>query len=227
MIIIAPAIAFMAFGLIHFKNIKGLLLVVAYFIQIRIEHSYCLDFYQDTDSLLGFFGIPDIFTIRTSDSGYAVTNAFFMLIYTITKPLRLIVFFGAFQLLKKKVRFDLTLRNVTLSPAMNKMTSSLIYWTLALALLTSFYGLSYFIKEGVKESLTETIVQLMSFSLGIYVIGSYFRNFLSGQMALKGYYPGWLYLLLNIPVIHFFSWIVFLFFPGNKAFRILRTRLKG
>jgi len=213
-----PILPYIAFGIIHFKSSRGVYMVASYCVIAAIGYTSASEYYGFMNRMLDFIGLEGIFELEIPLEGtsYRPVNLFEELIYQRFQLLSFTIFWFVFSSIKNARIFDLSLRTIFTGPKLNVLTFSIIYWVLTLTLIIEVFGavkhFSYF------DMSFNYVFKLVSFCFGIFVISSFYRNFIPYFLSSRGYNIGWVYLLLNIPIVQFFTWLsVILFMPAKES----------
>ncbi len=201
--------AYGLFGMIHFGHRRGLYMMIAYLVLTGVTIKLgAWEYDKMMNWFLAFADLEDLFVVRVplSESSYRPINLFRLFIIQLDLILSVSVFWWVFTQIKYRSQLDLTMRKVSILPKLDRLPFSIIYWTFRIALLAAVLGTAQRIvrAEGTSVSL---ICQVACFILGIYVIGSIYRNFLTAYLVGRGHYPRWVYLGLQLPVLHILVWI--------------------
>ncbi|MEP6793735.1 MAG: hypothetical protein ABJB16_05365 [Saprospiraceae bacterium] len=206
--------AYVAFGLIHFKKLKGILIGLVYFAVIGIVMGMRGDtYYELMERILRLINIRDPFIYKrhfgTTTSSF---NYLQLILYQMTSITQLCVFWFMYHLIKFPKHFNFKL---TTTPIINKIspfTFSIIYWVVRLVLFISAVGFIESLQNSIRYGMgPSAIYKSTCFCFGIFVTASMYRNFLSAYMVTKGRFPAVTYWLLNVPILHFIVWIYTLF----------------
>lgn len=222
--IIANITAYSVFGLLHFKRLKGLLLLFVWLIVYGItsgavfttENSYL-------NTLLKLFDLDQLFyfKLKTEAGGIKyvdLLSPFYTQLYLLFDFL---IFWFVYTLIKAGKSFDLSLRTIQLNPIINQLTFSLIYWPLRILLFIAAFGvLGLAAGSFQREAILTVLMQIAAACFSIFVTGSLYRNLLTDYLVSKGRSPGWLYLFLNVPIVSFFAWIYTFFIPSKSSFTL-------
>lgn len=214
-------LSFTLFGLLHFRNAKGLYLLFAWLIVYGITSGpWFTNSFSKFNGMVNLLDLDRMFRLRIpgKDGSYKYVDflrPFYAQFYVLFD---LIIFWFVYSLIKAGKSFDLTLRTIRLTPVINQLTFSLIYWPLRILLLVAAFGILSLVAVSFQRALTLTVmIQLAAACFSIFVVGSLYRNFLTDYLVSKGRSPGWLYWFLNIPILSFFAWIYTFFIPAQSS----------
>lgn len=211
---------FIVFGFLHFKNSKGFYMVFASLLSLGMGTGNGVYGFKNfvlkplkLDKLLDL-EIEMGESIRRIDVLSPVLHALYVV-------LGLIIFWWVYQQIKGRVKLDHSLRSSWWFDGMDKLSFSIIFWAFRIPIaflgfgIIQYWSVLYnpdaFIK-GIKVGYyAKQLLQILSFLMAVYVVCSLYRNFLANYLSLKGDYPKWLFLLLNIPIVNFITWLFLLF----------------
>jgi hypothetical protein len=210
-------LSFALFGLLHFRNAKGLYLIFAWLIVYGFTSGlWFSNGFSKISSLVNLLDLDRMFSysIQGEEGHYRNVDflrPFYSQLYVLFD---VIIFWFVYSLIKAGKSFDLTLRTIRLTRVINQLTFSLIYWPLRILLLIAAFGTLSMLAVSFQRAVTLTVMfQVAAGCFSIFVVGSIYRNFLTDYMISKGRSPGWLYWFLNVPILSFFAWIYTFFIP--------------
>jgi len=123
-------------------------------------------------------------------------------------PLIFILFWAFYSILNKLdfKEFDFSFNSIALSKH-DRLTSSIIFWVLRIAIVSLIINLSdFFVYFSIEHSLI-LILKMLSLVSILYFVSLIYRNFLVSFFVNLNIAPGWLYFSLNIPFVNFFVWL--------------------
>lgn len=214
-------VAYGAFGLLHFKKSFGLIMLLAAFLTKGImlgfnSWSYN-DWFKDIYNLAGVAN-PFVIEISWGDGRYTSVEVLTILWDQRYMLLSFFIFWFTYRLACHPNRIDLSMRTCEVMEKQDKLTFSIIYFTLGMTLTIAVFELGYLLKNGDSAmSMIQGVWQLLWCLLALYVIASLYRNYLTQWMVKEGSYPGWLYFLLNVPLVGIFTWL-FILLRTKKQF---------
>lgn len=203
-------LSYAVFGLIHFKNKKGLLLSLASLLIIGSwvgslngnSFDFISDFFRRLDN-------PFHIEISRGENSYTHIDILYQLYKSVSLLMDFILFTFVYNAIKAKEKFDFKMNTVYLDTQMSKSQYSIVYWVLRLTLFGYLFGLASYarLRFGLDQ---ENIfyIKLILFVFSIFVVGSIYRNTLTTLIINSGKYPKWLYIVLNIPIINLIGWII-------------------
>ena len=213
-------LAYLAFGLLHFKDKRGLYVVLTYLVIMGLSYSSnYYAFYNVINPLFDLVGLENIFEIRvsTGEHSYRTVNLFALFVNALLMPFYYLVFFFIYDRIKQEGKFDWTLRTAVLPETMSRATYSMMYWALRIPLFVAAFGVMSFISSFMQRGSTlQLVLVFVCYLIGIYVAASFYRNFLSSFFITRGRYPSWWFWLLNVPILHFFIWLISLTFSPYR-----------
>jgi hypothetical protein len=221
---ITQCCAFAVFGLLHFKQARGLWMGLVYVVMLGVSVGISGDtYFTMIESLFRIFQIRDPFTIEIErDNGGVVhINYLGMMLVKLLEVLQLCIFWFIYHLVRFPGHLHTRLRVTPIIQRISPLTYSIIYWTLRLTLFVSVLGFIEVLVRISKHGFGSPAWFLtLCFCIGIYVVASLYRNFLSAYLVTKGKYPSYTYWFLNIPVLHVIAWITTLFVKSKPPVRI-------
>jgi hypothetical protein len=226
--LVSNILGYLMFGFLHFKNPKGVFILLAYFAFYGISNGLNANFLDDTS---GDFSIwEEIFIYNKINIGVgliSIQNILNFVFRSFSVVLQITVFYFIYQKLSKKENPDFGFRKIFLSDEINNFSYFGIYWAIRIALFgiifwlpSALFELEHFGNNGY------FIISVVFVLFGIYVFGSIYRNFLTNFLMTKGRHPAWLYLFLNLPIIHIIAWIISLF-VNDKRKKLEANGFKG
>lgn len=206
------SLPFLAFGLTHHKSWKGLLYLIPFVVFHGIEaQSIGFLFYKiepylrriDLDDILSL-SIPLHDSPGRSLSIYPLERVITYSL-SILKLLLLTYFYKAEQNPSFK---DFTFKNISL-PRLDKVTFSIVFWLSRFVILSLYFGLVRMSELIFESSKTSFIVPfyILSFFVGVFVLVSLYRNYLTAYFVSQEIAPSWRFFFLNVPILNFFVWI--------------------
>lgn len=214
-------ISFTLFGLLHFKSAKGLYLPLALLITFGFTSGpWFTNGFSKISSMVNLLDLDRMFSysIQFEEGHYRNVDFIRALYPQLYALFNLIIFWFVYSLIKTGKSFDLTLRTIRLTPVINQLTFSLIYWPFRILLIVAAFGTLSMVAVSFQRAVTLTVMfQVAAACFSIFVAGSIYRNFLTDYMVSKGRSPGWLYWFLNVPILNFFAWIYTFFIPPQSS----------
>ncbi len=216
-------IAYVTFGLMAFKNARGLYMILVFFALIGIGFGMPGTYQIMIDPLLSAVGLGGImeFEISAGEGSYTYLNVFYIFASNLNLLLEVIVFWFVYTAIRLGNKFDISLRTIKVSQKVDTVSFSIIYLILGLGLVLSIFALGhiYLLNEEINNEVhVVRVFEVIGLCIGIYIIASLYRNFIVSFFVSKGFYPRWLYLLLNIPLINVFAWIILVLrYPNQSA----------
>ena len=194
-ITLVSVLAMGAFGKMHFKNLKGILLGLIPLVGMgtyRILYSSLLRIHELVNNLLPYNYRVEVFDM--------IKVYQFLL-----APYILILFWWLYTTLKENhATKSLLFQSASVNRKLNKLQFSLLFWFLRVIFIA---GALYASQLEFQASKSFLVIYLITGFSGLYILFSIYRNFLLGYLLSFGNYPSWLYFGLNIPVINFFAWL--------------------
>lgn len=212
---------FWVFGLIHFKNTKGLYLGVAWLILWGLSIGQIPHLFSNFLEFFGkLFGVRNLFLFRfqiDSNTSRGI-NIFYTVYFQCYLFVEVIVFWWVYEKITKGENLFTNLMTIHLNPMVNKLTYSIIYWSMRLTLFVTSFGVATYIGSSfTKDFDLMVILRVGLFCFSLIMIASIYRNFLVGRFVENGKYPSGTYLFLNIPIINVFAWIYSLLSLKNQS----------
>ena len=196
--------AFALFGLLYFKNGKGLLLGFVSTLSWPVFAEYPLH-----QLVLGLERLADLVHIN-SLSTLIITNrsTFYLLLAPFLNVIAFLLFWLVFDLLKYR-KTDLRLLRIHVQNTLSRSCFSIVFWSLNLLYLAIIYkgtqlGKELFQTEVNIGTLLYTLLMLIAF----YMLASLYRNFMVLFIIQNNKYPSWLYWLANLPLVNLLVWIL-------------------
>lgn len=216
-----------SFGWTYFKKPVGLWLIFVYIAMSGITASNgSFQLFIFMDDFFRNIGMDNFLEFRIPIGERSYESVFLLRYFVdaLKLLLKVILFWGIFYGIKEDSRFDFSMRTVSVFPKLDKFTISIVYWTFRLILISMTFGLvRYFTYARPGGFEVRFAFELFFMSIAIFVVGSFFRNFLTAWFASKGKYPNGLYFFLNVPIINFFVWLKLLFSPDTPVKLSLRS----
>ncbi len=206
---IFPFIAYVTYGFLTFGNTfasytMGLfgLAIVGIYRYVSMESGF-EDIFRELDWLRMEFVIEDD---RTSSLYLA---SFFVM--KLGLIMNFILFWYVYSYLKvNNNKFDFSFKRTQLFGNMNPITFSIIFWVFRIFIMSSVVSVGN-VAFRFRDNFFVTDIFFITISLiGVYLLFSVYRNFLSSYFVQRKRYTSWFYLLLNIPIINIFAWLILL-----------------
>jgi len=207
------------FGWLHFKNKKALWLIIAVIAYTGM--TYLTQYKSVFSALGGLIGqrhMEDFFTLQIpiSETSSKSIHILEMVYQALQLPLQFLIFFFVYDKINE-TQTDWKLTTTVIPNRLSATSYSMIYLTLRFMLFTLLFGGLGYLGSIAELSNIRMVWMLLSFAIGVYILASFFRNFVTAYLANRGRKPSWQYLIMNIPIIHIFGWIHTLLIPIPKA----------
>lgn len=210
-------LSFTVFGLIHFRRVIGILMILVAVVFTGLSAGFNPSgFYKFINDIFEIFDWDNFMVLNIpGDIGSSRRiDMFSIILRELYLPLQLIVFWFIYTKIKFPKSFNSILSIIPLTDHVSQTTFSVLYWILRLSLFIIAMGIINSLRSIILNGPYYTMYVLVCFCLAVYVVGSAYRNFLVAYFVSKGRYPSWLYLLLQIPLLHIIGWILtFIFKP--------------
>lgn len=201
---------FLAFGIAHHKSSKALLYLIPCFVFYGLNLGDLFFVFSRFENILRNVDFDGFFRIKIQSGAGSYWH-----IYPLKRVIRFshliiefILMIKFYSVLNKKNWNDYLLRTVQ-RMRIDTFGFSIIFWVSRFIILSLFFGLSSRMEwfNNVKLSNSMLFVWFPSLAIALYVFLSFYRNFLTSYLISKNILPGWRYLLLNIPIINFITWL--------------------
>jgi len=172
------------------------------------------------NGFLRIVGMRDFFELRisTGERSYRPVSMIRILSMQLGWMIQIFMVWALYLNLSIRNKIDFKFFDMYLHNDHKWWRYSIIYWVLRLSLAISAFGIVSFIGRNVNDPFqVKTIFWLICFCLGFYVLASIYRNFMTSKFLSREKIPGFLYFLLNIPIVNFFAWIFSLFYFGTHV----------
>jgi hypothetical protein len=217
--------SFLTFGWLRFKNTRGLLIVLVVIAYSGLTQlTNYTTFYETVGQMGGLNDFDDYLklSIPTSETSWRMVDVFHLLYKALQLPLQFLLFLFIYDRILREGKVDWSLKTAVIPENLTRKSYSMIYWSLRFPLFViTFGGLSYLTRHSNPIGDWQQMWGFLSFVLGVFVLASFYRNFVTGYLLSKGKKPSWQYLILHLPVIHIFGWIhtLLLKSPQPKALK--------
>ncbi len=206
------------FGWLRFKNKKALWLLIAVIAYAGVTNlTQYKSVFSAVGGLIGGGFLEDLFllSIRISETSSKSIYILEMVYQALQLPLQFLLFFFVYDKINEN-KMDWKLTTTVIPNRLTATSYSMIYHTLRFMLFALLFGGLAHLSSVAELSNIRMAWMLLSFALGVYVLASFFRNFVTGYLANRGKKPSWQYLIMNIPILHIFAWIHTLLIPLPK-----------
>lgn len=207
--IFSGILPFLIFGIIHFKNSKGLKFIIFWAIMFGLSASIdTRGFEMIIDRITRIFGLSNIFEIRIpqGESSYRPINILQIIVSQLFLILKLTIFWWFYNLVNIN---QLSLKNINTiyhSKLNDKVALSIVYLSFRIFLFVASFGLFSFIANSFRTPINLlTIIQILFGTLSLIVAASIYRNLLVSYFISQFRYPKGLYFILNIPFLNLFA----------------------
>lgn len=211
---------FFAFGLVHFKSSKGLYIgLVGLLLWGLAVGNNSYPFTRMLESFGKLFGVRDLFELKIPLEGnsYRSINLLSLFIGKFYLIVEVIFFWWVYKKLVEGKSIFKNLMTISLNPVVDKLTYSIIYWSLRLTLFITGLGILSYISRSFSAELNPfVLIRVGAYCFSLFVLATIYRNFLVSRFVANGRYPNGLFLFLNFPIVNFFAWFYSLFSFKNK-----------
>ncbi len=207
---------FLVFGLIHFRRIKGVYLALMFwFIDwgAGIGH-HTAPFNNIKNGVFRIVGIRDplIWRVPNGEQSYKLIYPFQQIYYQSIVVLEVLIFWWVYNSISNGKDILKNLMTIPNNPNINRVTYSIIYWSMRLFLFVAGLGVATYLSRMASLGFNVfSSLRVLVYSLSIIIVAFIYRNFLVSWSVSRGRYPRGTYFLLNLPVINLFVWAYSLF----------------
>ena len=208
---------FLVFGYFYFKDkraVNFLLISLVFTGFYFISSAY--PFFQYIRKTTRFLDIDELMRIKVY-----LENDVYRLIYwpellfnSFKNLYQFVLFIFLFDLLNKPGKVDLTFKSFHLkTDELDTISFSIKYWSLRICLIICSVGIVNML-IGISRNRNPDLAFYLApffYLIFIYALGSCYRNLLVSYLLSRGKRISWRFILLNVPVVNFITWIVTVF----------------
>jgi len=209
--VIVDMLPYLTFGAIHFRNSLAFKLLAVWAFSWGLGVAYDPHVFERmVEGLTRIVGIRDPFEIRvsTGETSYRPISVLRLITNGVITLSNFVVFWALYSIIKSGKSLWTGLHTCEQDNESNRLTHSIVYWSLRLVLFVTALGIASFIGNSFRQPLNAyVIVRVAAYGYAIIVLSATYRNFLVSYFASRGSYPGGLYFWLNIPLVNIIAWI--------------------